>query len=84
MLSCHNRQDVFFVVFENEIIAIHKNDSTFKPIEDFKVAFGGRILAVALSANHKLLAASIEKFAEKKARICVYDVATAPSFKLLF
>lgn len=39
---------------------------------------------MVLSANHKILAASIDKSSDKKPRICLYDISSGPSFKLLF
>jgi len=39
---------------------------------------------VVLSANHKILAVSVEKSTDKKARVCVYDIASSMIFKLLF
>ena len=72
------------MAFEKEIIAVSKIDPTFKPIEDFKAEFLSRIQSVALSANHKIMAISVEKSQDRQARVCVYDIATTMGFKLLF
>lgn len=78
------KQEVFFIILENQIVAYRRDDPTFSEIEGFMIRFKCRILSVAISSNEKMMAVAVEKSSDSKARICVYDINTSKSFQLLY
>jgi hypothetical protein len=82
LIPC-TRTNIYFVVMELEVVALRVGDFKFEVLENFSTSFPCRITAAAITHNEKMLAVSVDRSAESKARVLVYDISGS-SFKQLY